>query len=142
MQTEGLGTQPSQWHHPLGPCVSHSPFRLPAPFAVEITRPEEKATEVGASIMKTKSQAQLALRPSPFRAFPPPPRRGEHSPTSEGPPLSFLFSSLPPLPRRAPFVMSPPSLFSFLAAFDVHFNQIKICGLWQGAGAEVTGDPV
>lgn len=40
----------------------------------------------------------------------------------------------------APFVISPPSLFSSVAAFDVHFNQIKILGDGRGAGAEAAAD--
>lgn len=105
----------------LWACVLRSPFSLSTPFAEEITRPEEKEMEVGAFIMKTKSEAQRALRSSRFRASPHPPTSFllllflllaelNSSPASKGPSLSFLFPSRPPLPRKAPFVMPPLSL--------------------------------
>lgn len=74
--------------------VSYVPLTLPAPFAVEIIRPEEKAIKMGASCTKTKSEA---LGPSRFRTLPPPLRRGGHSPTGKGPLLPFL-----PPPFSAP----------------------------------------
>ena len=67
-----------------------------------------------------------------FGTFPPLPPRDGHSPPARF--LSFL-SLLPHPPLLAPMApseMSPLFLFSFMAAFDVHFNHIKICALWQG----------
>lgn len=102
------------------------PLTLPAPLSAEILRPEENAMETGTSHTKPKSEAQ---RPSGFRTFPPSPHRSGHGPTSEVP--RFLFSPLflSTLHPKLPFVMSPPSLPSFMAAFEVHFHQIEIGGL-------------
>lgn len=114
-------------------------LRPPAPWAAETVKPEEKAMEAGASRMKTKPGAhQTGGSPVSEPSLPLPTGDG-HSPPREGP---SPFSSPPSLlcPPTAPFVISPPSLFSSVAAFDVHFNRIKTLGDGRGAGAEATAD--
>lgn len=68
-----------------------------------------------------------------LQTLPPPPRRGGHSPTREGPPFSFS-SPHPSSAPQGPFCDASSLFISlYMAAFDVHFNQIKICGLWPGS---------
>lgn len=118
----GAGPRSIQ-HHFLGPVT------LPAPFAVEIIRPGGKCDGRRGFLPKHKIWDTETLC---FRTFPPLPLRGGHRLPARFLSLLSLLPHPPLLAPMAPSETSPPSLFSFMAAFDIHFNHIKICALWQG----------